>query len=115
MDWKGIPSVVLIDAGVYRDGGLVVVPYRRAGAEHCFTRSASFWRPRGIELTLWADEVPDRPEWRRGRLVWVAEGESDCMAMRGEVAAWRGRPVDVVALPGAGVWKSSFARQLRRV
>ncbi len=44
----------------------------------------------------------------------LAEGESDCLSLRGEIAEWRGQPLDVLGLPGAATWRPEWARYLRR-
>ena len=63
--------------------------------------------PLGLEL------VGQDRDRRAGRQVWLAEGESDCLTLRGEIAEWRGLPVDVLGLPGAATWKREWAAYLK--
>jgi hypothetical protein len=114
LDWKGLGAVVLWEAGVRRDErGLVRVPYRLAGGtvhnEKVFGRERSWWATTGLPLIPFGlERIPDIPE-RRQRLLWIAEGESDALCLREHYAGWRGRPVIVLGVPGAGSWREEWA------
>ncbi len=116
--WKGLDSIVLAEAGVEQLGdGLVRVPYRDASGaawnHKVFAPSGrSWWQESGMGLLPFGLERVARPEHRDKRLLWIAEGESDALALRGEYAAWRNLPVDVIGLPGAGTWRDEWRKHV---
>jgi DNA primase len=107
----------LLNAGVrWRGDGAVVVPYRRPDRTtfRCKVFPASggsYWGPGEGLLPFGLEQLRQPPE-RDGRLLWIAEGESDCLALRENYAAWRDYPVDALGLPGAGTWRAEWARHL---
>jgi hypothetical protein len=118
VDWKGLDAAALLEAGVERrHDGVVRVPYRDAtGAEHNTKLFAaggrSWWEQRGLNLIPFGLDRIAPPEQRDRRQVWIAEGESDALALREHYAGWRGLPVDVIGLPGAGTWRVEWAKHL---
>ena len=116
LDWKGLGSVVLWEAGVYRDErGLVRVPYRLPGGalhnEKVHGRAGrSWWATKGLPLIPFGLERLAQPDEREGHGILIAEGESDALAIRGAVTEWRGGRLDVLGLPGAGTWRSGWRR-----
>jgi hypothetical protein len=113
IDWKGIDACTLLDAGVTRSSrGVVRVPYRLPDGtmfrEKLFpVRGGSHWS-RGEGIIPLGLECVAKPDQRAGRQLWIAEGESDALALRQEYAGWRGLPVDVIGLPGAGTWRDEW-------
>jgi hypothetical protein len=116
--WKGIDRAVLRDAGVTARGGLVRVPYRRrGGGEHNAKlfpavqrrdRPKSWWEMSGQALIPFGLEALPRDSYATGRVLFLAEGESDALALR---AAYGGPPshVDVLGLPGARAWDATWS------
>jgi hypothetical protein len=120
VDWKGIAAVTLLDAGVTRSSsGVVRVPYRDSvGAESNAKLFAldgrSWWERRGLGVTPFGLELVAPTDQRAERQLWIAEGESDALCLREHYAEWRGLPVDVIGLPGAGTWRSEWRCHLDR-
>lgn len=115
VDWKGLSSAVLLEAGVYRDErGQVRVPYRLPGGavynEKVIRRQRSWWATSGLPLIPFGLEGLAQPDRREGHGIVITEGESDALAIRGVVAEWRGGRLDVLALPGAGTWRPEWRR-----
>jgi hypothetical protein len=115
--WKGLDTVELLDAGVtHRSDGVVRVPYRdETGTvlnSKLFGRRGSWWEQRGLGVMPFGLERITQLEQRCRRQIWIAEGESDALALREHYAEWRGLPVDVIGLPGAGTWREEWARHL---
>jgi hypothetical protein len=116
--WKGLPAVQLVDAGVTRrQDGLVRVPYRLVdGSEHNAKLFAAdgrtWWEQRGLGVVPFGLERIASRERRQRRLLWIAEGESDCLALRDRCASYAGYPVDVIALPGASTWRDEWRRHV---
>ena len=116
LGWKGLDALVLLAAGVWQDArGLVHVPYRlpdgTAWREKIHRRGGgSYLGPGGEGVLPYGLEQVARPTDRWRRLLWLAEGESDVLCLREHYAAWRGYPVDVLGLPGAGTWRAEWAR-----
>lgn len=115
--WKGLDTLTLLLAGVYqRSDGCVVVPYRLPGGavfrEKLFPPGGrSYWAP-GQGLLPFGLEQLAQPGQRDRRLLWLAEGESDALALREHYASWRSYPVDVLGLPGAGTWRREWAQHV---
>jgi hypothetical protein len=116
LDWKQIDSVTLLEAGGERRGdGVVCVPYRLMDGSTFRSKlfpygGGSYWGP-GEGLTPFGlERLPAAATGRIKRLIWMAEGESDALCLREHYAAWRGYPVDVLGLPGAGSWRDEWAR-----
>src|SRR3954470_13704955 len=90
--WKGLAAGVLLDAGVTRSPDWTVrIPYRDAtGAERnakIVTPSGkSWWEQKGVDMLPFGVERPAQPGQRDTRLLWIAEGESDALALRDEYA-----------------------------
>jgi DNA primase len=57
------------------------------------------------------DLLPPAKHLRDAAIV-ICEGESDTLAVRDAIAAWRGRPTYSIGLPGAGMWRPDFADHL---
>jgi hypothetical protein len=112
--WKGIDALTLLDAGVTRSAsGVVRVPYRDSedserNAKLFAPDGRSWWERRGLGVLPFGLEQVAPADQRGGRQVFVAEGESDALALRQEYAAWRELPVDVIGLPGAGTWRDDW-------
>jgi hypothetical protein len=111
--WKGLDTLTLLEAGVTRrsDGG-VVVPYRLADDStfRCKVfprRGGSYWGPGEGLIPFSVERVAPMGD-RGSRLLWVAEGESDALCLHEHVARWRGYPVDVIGLRGAGSWRPEW-------
>jgi hypothetical protein len=117
--WKGLDTLVLAEAGVeLLAGGLVAVPYRDvtgcAWNRKVFAPGGrSWWEESGVGLLapFGLERVAD-PARRSRRQLWIAEGESDCLALREHYAEWRNLPVDAIALPGSGTWRSEWRRHV---
>jgi 5S rRNA maturation endonuclease (ribonuclease M5) len=114
--YKGLPDVVLIDAGVRIDGRTITIPYRSpGGAVHnrrVIDEAGQWWQTRGLSLILFGLELVPEVETRKHRQLWICEGESCTLALRGEIAEWRGLPVDTIGVPGATTWRSEWAHYL---
>lgn len=117
VNWKSLDTLVLAAAGVEQlPNGNVRVPYRDATGcawnHKLFAPDGrTWWEESGVGiLAPFGLELVARPEDRAGRLLWIAEGESDCLALRQHYAAWRGRPVDVVGLPGSSSWQPEWCK-----
>jgi hypothetical protein len=114
VDWKGIDAVTLLDAGVTRSSsGVVRVPYRDSMGDESNAKlfapdGRSWWERCGLGVLPFGLELIAPTADRGERQVWIAEGESDALALRQEYAAWRGLPVDVIGLPGAGTWRDEW-------
>lgn len=112
--WKGLAAGVLLDAGITRSPDWTVrIPYRDAtGAERnakIVTPSGkTWWETKGVDLLPYGVERLAQPGQRDTRLLWIAEGESDALALREHYAGWRRHPVDVLGLPGAGTWRHDW-------
>lgn len=110
--WKGLPSWVLADAGVWLEGGLVVVPYRTSAGELYADRVIAgsgrrWWSPGdGRPVIPFGLDRLERLAFRRYRALAICEGESDALALS---AAFKGDGVDVLGVPGAGTWKPEWA------
>jgi hypothetical protein len=120
IDWKGIGVVALLDAGVTRDErGVVHVPYRLKDGtpwrERCFSEDGRQWwgPPRDAEIIPFGLETIPADETARGHVLLVAEGESDALALRETYAELFGFPVWVLGIPGAGMWRSEWAKRTR--
>jgi hypothetical protein len=120
LDWKGIGSIALLDAGVTRDSrGVVHIPYRlEDGAtwrERCFAANGRQWwgPPRDAAIIPFGLETIPPGEAARGHVLLVAEGESDTLSLRETYAEMFGYPVCVVGIPGAGMWRSEWAKRTR--
>jgi hypothetical protein len=114
LDWKGLDSIVLAEAGVTRGAdGTVRVPYRDVtGAERnakLFGHGRSWWEQRGLGASLFGLERVADPARRELRRLWICEGESDALSLREHYAEWRRLPVDIVGLPGAATWRPEWA------
>lgn len=119
--WKGLAPTVLEAAGVTVERGLVRLPYRRPdGSEQnakLFRRDGrSWWEHAGRELIPYGLEtLPGRPSFAAICGLFVAEGESDALALR---EAFRQSASDsvvhwfAIALPGAGTWRRSWRRYI---
>lgn len=123
--WKGIDRLVLDEAGVTIEGGLVRVPYRDCSDELRYSKvfplapreggPRSWYEPRGVELLPFGLETLPLGS----RAVIMAEGESDALALR-EAYAEGVRTSEgialgtmpVLALPGARSWKPCWAKYL---
>jgi hypothetical protein len=116
--WKGLSAAVLLEAGVTRGSDWTVrVPYRDAtGATHnakMFSPGGkTWWETAGLAMLPFGLERVAQPEHRDKRLLWIAEGESDALALREHFAEWRRHPVDVLGLPGAGTWRREWQRHV---
>jgi hypothetical protein len=128
--WKGLDARTLAEARVTVDeSGLVYVPYRRVDGSQwnrrVFASSGRTWWERagiGDGMVPLGLELLPSTQALRGCALIVAEGESDCLALR---SAFRGavlrsrfeheadRPYHALGLPGAGMWRSAWARYLR--
>lgn len=120
--WNGIDPVMLEEAGVVVHGdGRVTIPYRLPD------RTVHRWRliaangrrtwSRGNELIPFGLEALPASEVAHSAVVFIAEGESDALALRQHAAAIEyadGRVVDAyaVGLPGAAVWRPGWAEYL---
>jgi DNA primase len=116
--WKGLPSLILATAGITERDGLVHVPYRtRDGSEwnaKLFSPSGrSWWETPGRDLVpLGLETLPAPSEAKRCAII-LAEGESDCLALRYAYAEVVGGFVDavhVLGLPGGGTWRRTWKR-----
>jgi hypothetical protein len=128
VDWKGIASPTLFDAGVRRveerrggarvssNGTLIGVPYRHPGGR---VARWKLFRP-GVKGSRWerAEKgltLPFGLEMIRADFsvllaeAWICEGESDALAARSSFAERDGRRVRVFAIPGSGNWRSEWA------
>jgi hypothetical protein len=116
VDWKGVSAVTLWEAGVTRDRrGLVRVPYRlpdgRTAKSKVFApNGGTWWSPIGVDqIPLGLDMLPPAEGRQLGTLI-IAEGETDCLALREALAEdIDGYPIDVIGLPGAGSWRPAWA------
>lgn len=118
--WKGLPISVLHEADITVDpGGLVRIPYRLADGSLYACRVVApsgrrWWEPGDgrpvIPFGLDRLEAFRFRRFRRFRVLLVAEGESDALAVR---AALAGYGVDVLGVPGASTWQSGWARHSR--
>jgi hypothetical protein len=124
VDWKGLSAVTMSEAGVtiakHRGRDVVRVPYRRIdGSEHnaklflLGRRGMSWWETSGVPLQPFGLEALPTPAAARSWTLALLEGESDCLALRGEIAELDGHPLACVGLPGAATWRSSWARYMR--
>ena len=116
VDWKNLPALLLLEAGVWRDPhGLVHVPYRREDGsvfrEKMFTCRKSYWGPGEGIISFGLDALASLGE-RHGRSIVIAEGEPDGLALRGAICGWRGARLDVLGVPGAGVWQDEWSKHL---
>jgi hypothetical protein len=118
LGWKGIDAIVLAEAGVKRrPDGTVEVPYRLADGSTSRVKlfppgGGSYWAP-GEGLIPFGLERLAQPGRRDQRRLWIAEGESDALCLREHYAQWRGKPVDVIGLPGAATWRGEWAAHAR--
>ena len=117
VDWKQLDSIVLADARVTRrPDGVVRVPYfdesRREVNAKLHGARGCWWEQRGVGVIPYGlDRLA--PQGARGsRLMWIAEGESDTLALRAHYPAWRSSPVDVVGCPGSSSWQPGWVRLL---
>jgi hypothetical protein len=70
----------------------------------------SWWQEPGLGVLMpFGVEMVADLDHRCNRQLWIAEGESDALALREHYAAWRDLPVDVIGLPGAGTWRSEWS------
>jgi hypothetical protein len=116
VDWKRLPALVLLVAGVYRDqDGRVRVPYRWPDGslfrEKIYTDRTTYWGPGDGIMLFGLDAVASLAE-RRGCSIIICEGESDALAIRGAICGWRGGRLDVLGVPGAGTWKDEWSEHL---
>jgi hypothetical protein len=114
--WKGISFLVLDQAGVRLDRDLAAIPYRRPdGTTHRWhyvtLRGRYWWGPGDGLIPLGLETLPP-PGEAEHRALLVAEGESDCFALREAFAATTTdnpiRGYHAIALPGAGTWRPDW-------
>jgi len=118
--WKGIAPWVLEDAGVEEVDGVVWIPSRDETGRtlYCkaFHYARSWYEPSGIDLIPFGVERLPVSAWIAERsALLVTEGESDAFAAReafvegdSKILAWY-----VVALPGSGTWRRSWAEYVK--
>ncbi len=117
LDWKGVGTLTLRNAGVTYRGQLVEVPYRSRDGSLWNTRVVDqtgrrWWRPKGRQVTLLGlEQLPTT--CRVEDILFVLEGESDTLAVRDAIATLDDRRVFAVGLPGAATWKPTWAEHLR--
>ncbi len=105
MNWKGLKPETLERAGVVLSDGNVIVPYYDPAGEEINAKifgngngSRCWWRDAGKGIAVYGLET------LAGRkTLWLAEGESDTLALR-EVQAELELPVDILGLPGSSTW-----------
>jgi hypothetical protein len=120
--WKGLDSLTLLDAGVeLLSNDLVRVPYRDVdGLEmnaKLFPRPPRkpWWEQRGRVVAMFGLEQLGRLVGYESATIILAEGEGDSLAIRGELAIDHdGVPVVVLGIPGASMWRPSWAAHVRR-
>lgn len=109
--WKELPTFILAEAHVTRDhDGLVRIPYRNPVGElvnrRVFAPSGKCWWERsGVPMVPFGLERLEEPAFRRYRVLALAEGESDSLALD---AAFGAEGMDVLGVPGALSWKSDW-------
>ena len=69
---------------------------------------------RGLPLVPFGLEIVPEIDRREHRQIWICEGETCALALRGEIAEWRGLPVDAIGVPGAATWRPEWAHYLSR-
>jgi hypothetical protein len=106
-NWKGLRRDVLVDAGIHRRDGLVVVPYLGTDGklvrERLFGRSGRCWWGPGETVVLLGLER--LPGFDVSAPLLVCEGESDTLAAREH-------GFQAVGCPGAVMFRSEWARLL---
>ena len=116
--WKGISFLVLDEAGVtIADDSLVRIPYRlpdgRTFRERFIAANGrTWWGPGSQLIPLGLETLPSQEKASRSAL-FVAEGESDTLAIREAFAEpSAGNPITAyyaLGLPGAGTWRPDWA------
>jgi hypothetical protein len=122
--WKSIDGLVLEEAGVVMgERRSVLVPYRNLdGSLHnsrvFLPNGRCYWRTSNLELLPFGLEQLIGASPRTTAIV-LAEGESDCLAIREAFAQvvdpdWPVRRYLVLGIPGAGTWKDEWRRYFLR-
>ena len=123
--WKGRCPLVLAEAGVeVADDGLARIPFRRPDWSvhrwRLVTSSGRRWWGLGEGvLVLGLELLPRDPDEAARGVLFVAEGESDALALREHAAGWIGldgvdRSCWVVGVPGSGMWETTGAAAIVR-
>jgi hypothetical protein len=120
VDWKGLCAATMLEAGVtvvkHRGRDVVRVPYRDVRGAEVRTKifapnGHTWWSPVGVDqIPLGLETLPAPGEAARESALLLAEGESDALALRGELAELHGRRVCVLGVPGASNWQHEWRR-----